>query len=215
MIKSHARGWVLALALLFAVTIPVDPAAAAGGYNPTVEVSPSVVVPTPQDAQGTKVLLGTGAIVTVTVGPNKVLRPGWPVEVMECDAHPTGPQDCDFLTTLTVDWLTKQRVAAKVNGSVTVHFLLWAPLPDKWDKENVIDVSAGQPSALWVGDDPSNWASTGVISAPVAIRTKAAHLPRAGRDRLSSFSLVAIIGGSVLVAVGVLSIGWHRRRLAT
>ena len=90
---------------------------------------------------------------TVRVGPNKVLRPGWPVEVQECQPDPVSLNDCDMLTTLGYDQLTKRRVEAKPNGSVTIHFLVWAPLPNRWDTGSVIKVGPGHPTALWIGQE--------------------------------------------------------------
>jgi hypothetical protein len=161
-----------ATSLLWAGSLPLYglPAAAATGAE--VTVSPQAVSPTDQYYTTTHALEGTGAVVTVKVGPNKVLRPNFPVEVQECDVDPSSADDCDMLTTLDYDQLTKQPVLAKANGSVTVHFLLWSPLPNKWDPASVIKVGPGDPAALWIGDDPSNWAGTGVVSAPVPIKLK-------------------------------------------
>ncbi|HUB70656.1 MAG TPA: hypothetical protein VL984_09550 [Acidimicrobiales bacterium] len=202
--------------------------AGANGEGSLVTVSPSVVTPTPQYAQGTTTLLGSGAVVTVTVGPNKVLRPGWPIEVMECDAHPTSENDCDALTTLPYDQVTKDRVPASSDGSVTTHFLLWAPLPDRWDAGSVIEVGPGEPTALWVGDDPSNWSTTGLVTSPVTVAsgtaqsadgagpaTRGGHQGVRGKSGGSSpTALIIVVVAAVLLAVllaGALTSRRHRR----
>ena len=215
------------LALGGTFLLSFSPAGASGEGSP-VAISPSVVTPTPQYAQGTTTLLGSGAVVTVTVGPNKVLRPGWPVEVMECDAHPTSENDCDALTTLPYDQVTKDRVAAGSDGSVTTHFLLWAPLPDRWDAGSVIEVGPGDPTALWVGDDPSNWSTTGFVTNPVTVAsgtaqaadgaapaTRAGHQGDPGKRSGSSPTvLIIVVAAAVLLAVllaGALTSRRHRR----
>jgi hypothetical protein len=148
--------------------------AEAQSARPQVTVSPSSVVPTAQYFATTQKLAGSGVIVTVKVGPNKVLIPAFPVEVMECDPNPSSQSDCDMETTLPYDQLTKRRDVPAANGSVTFHFLLWAPLPNTWDPGSVIKVGPGHPTALWIGDDPSNWAGSGLVSAPVQVVNKAA-----------------------------------------
>lgn len=148
---------------------------ASAGGTPRVTVSPSLVTPTNQYYAKTHALEGTAAVVKVTVGPNKVLKPGWPVEVMECQPHPTSESNCDVITVLPFDQLTKKRVPAAKNGSVTTHFLLWSPLPNRWDYASVLKVGPGRQVALWVGDDPSNWATTGLVSAPLLISAAGAQ----------------------------------------
>jgi hypothetical protein len=101
---------------------------------------------------------------------------------MECDPYPSSQSDCDMETTLPFDELTKKRDVAAANGSVTFHFLVWAPLPNKWDPIPVVKVGLGQATALWIGDDPSNWASTGLVSAPVQIRNKAVQSGKSGKS---------------------------------
>jgi hypothetical protein len=143
--------------------------------GPTVSVAPKTVVhSTKYYDEVNHAFLGTGAMVTVKVGPNKVLRPFFPIRVQECDAHPTSQNDCDQSTTLTYDALTKRVVEAAANGSATVHFLLWAPLPDRWDPYSVITVGPQYQTTIWVGDDPSNWAVTGFVSPPVQISDRRA-----------------------------------------
>lgn len=138
--------------------------------GPTISVAPKAVFPATKYYNGIDhTFLGTGAIVTVKVGPNKVLRPFFPIRVQECDARPTSQNDCDQSTTLAYDALTKRRVEAAANGSVTVHFLLWAPLPDRWDPYSVITVGPKFRTTIWVGDDPSNWAVSGFVSPQVQI----------------------------------------------
>ena len=104
-----------------------------------VTVSPSSVVPTAQYFSTTHKLAGTGAVVTIRVGPNKVLIPSFPVEVMECDPYPSSQSDCDMETTLPFDELTKKRDVAAANGSVTFHFLVWplcptSGIPFRWSR---------------------------------------------------------------------------------
>jgi hypothetical protein len=167
MTKLRVLVRAIAATLVWASISPLPNAVA--GTVAKVTVTPSSVHAKDHYAQVTHKLIGTGAVVTVKVGPNSVLKPYWPVEVMECDAHPSSEDDCDLLTTLAHDQLTKLQVEANGNGSVTIRFLLWAPLPQLWDPASVLKVGPGHPVALWVGDDPSNWASTGVVSAPVRI----------------------------------------------
>ncbi len=185
--------------------------AAAAGTSAQVTVSPQAISPTDQYAQTTGALLGTGAVVTVKVGPNNILRPGWPVEVQECDAEPNSSNDCDMITTLPVDQLSKERVPAAANGSVTFHFLVWAPLPDGWDPYSVIRVDATHPTALWIGDDPSQWATTGLVSAPVLVNSK----DPGGASHSSGSSTLVVVLASLILCVGLaVTIGkWRRRHL--
>ncbi len=171
MTKLLSLACVAGASLALASSWPV--AANAQSTRPTVMVSPRIVVPTSQYFATTHKFAGTGAVVTVRVGPNKVLIPAFPVEVMECDPYPSSQDDCDMITTLPYDQLTERRDLAAANGSVTFHFLLWAPLPNAWDAGSVIKVGPGNPTALWIGDDPSHWASSGLVSAPVQIANKA------------------------------------------
>ncbi len=210
--------------LVCVATLPFynPPAAAATGAK--VTVSPQAVSPTAQYYQTTHALAGMGAVVTVKVGPNKVLRPNFPVEVQECDSAPSSADDCDMLTTLDYDPLTKFPVLAAANGSVTVHFLLWAALPNKWDPASVIKVGQGHPAALWIGDDPSSWASTGFVSAPVVIKakggqpgrhssTRAAGNPGNSTNGSSPGTIVVITFAALVVVAGfALTIGRRRRR---
>ena len=218
--------------LLGASSWPLSTVAAASAV-PKVSVSPRSVSPRDEYYATTHGLAGTGAVVTVTVGPNKVLRPGFPVEVQECNAAPTSISNCDVLTTLEYDQLTKRRVLAAANGSVKIHFLLWAPLPDKWDPGSVIDVSRGHATALWIGDDPSEWASTGFVTPTVQVLgapAKPGHtapgkldhggttgaVPGASASHGPDRATEMAIGGLAAVAVAaalVVVIGWRRRRL--
>jgi hypothetical protein len=195
MIKLRVFVCAIAASLVWASISPLPNAVA--GTVAKVTVTPSSVHATDQYAQVTHKLIGTGAVVTVKVGPNRVLKPYWPVEVMECDAYPSSEDDCDLLTTLAHDQLTKLQVGAAGNGSVTIRFLLWAPLPQLWDPASVLKVGPGHPVALWVGDDPANWASTGVVSAPVLIKAakgkppthrsvKGAVAPESGHSAVTS-----------------------------
>jgi hypothetical protein len=204
--------------------------------RPEVTVSPPSVVPSAQYFATTHKFAGTGAVVTVRVGPNKVLIPAFPVEVMECDPYPSSQSDCDMITTLPYDQLTKRRDLAGANGSVTFHFLLWAPLPNGWDAGSVLKVGRGNPTALWIGDDPSHWASSGLVSAPVQITNKAVKATKSGKSRkdtrprnataaladksISSphrtsaitVALVAVVAVIAGVAGGVVATSGRRRR---
>lgn len=193
---------------------------AAAGTAPQVSVSPSSVAPKDQYYSTTHGFAGTGAVVTVKVGPNKVLRPGWAVEVQECKPAPASLGDCDMLTTLGFDQLTKRRVLAKTDGSVTVHFLVWAPLPNKWDPGSVIRVGPGHPVALWIGDDPSHWATSGLVSAPVIVGTPGRH-QNATKTAIgdassgSSHAIVIVFGVAflgVIAGVATTISGTRRRR---
>ena len=166
---------VMATTSAFLASISLSVPAAAG-TTPEVVLSPPTLPLTNQYLTTSHDLAGQAAVVTVTVGPNKVLLPGYPVEVQECDANPVSSGDCDALTTLTFDQLTKKPVSANSNGSVTVHFLVWSPLPNKWDPYSVIKVGPGHPVALWIGDDPSHWATMGLVSPPLVV-TKTALEP--------------------------------------
>ena len=183
--------------------------------------------PTDQYYQTTGAVAGTGAVVTVKVAANKVLRPHWPVEVLECDAAPASSNDCDLLTILTYDQLTKRRVEAAANGSVTIHFLLWSPLPDKWDPASVITVGHSHPTALWIGDDPSEWATTGLVSSPVVVggqvkkagtgsprRVVASDPLRPESAGGSDLTAIFVVGVAALlvVAAGAVFMGARRRR---
>lgn len=226
--RESALACVVATSIVCASTWSSGGTADAAGA-PDVTVSPAAIAPADQYYQTTRAFAGTGAVVTVTVAPNKVLRPGFPVEVQECDADPSSLNDCDVLTTLPYDQLTKRRVLAAANGSVVTHFLLWSPLPDKWDPVSVITVGPGHPATLWVGDDPSQWATTGVVSAPVSISgpgsksSAGAPAPEASarlaRSSSSSSSptgvvvLVAVAAGAALAGVGVgVGVVFSRRR---
>ncbi len=176
--------------------------------RPQVTVSPSSVVPTAQYFATTHKLAGSGVVVTVKVGPNKVLIPAFPVEVMECDPNPSSQSDCDMETTLPYDQITKRRDVAAANGSVTFHFLLWAPLPNAWDAGSVIKVGPGHPTALWIGDDPSNWAGSGLVSAPVRIVNKVAKSGKGAREAASALSNKSngITHGTSAVTVAVIAV---------
>jgi hypothetical protein len=212
---TKLRVFVAMLAAIVA-SVSIWPADAASASTAAkVTVSPSTVVATNQYAQKTHKLIGTGAVVTVKVGPNHVLKPYWPVEVQECDPYPTSLSDCDMLTTLAYDELTKLRVEAAGNGSVTIHFLIWTPLPQTWDPASVVSIGPGHPVALWIGDDPSNWATTGVVSAPVAIKTATSkhvthHAPKAGGTSGAATGSTRShglgVGGIVAVVVVVLAV---------
>jgi hypothetical protein len=170
MTKSMVAACLVATSLAWVSCVPLSSPAAAAGSALAVTVSPQSVSPVDQYYQTTGALQGTGAVVTLRVGPNNVLRPNFPVEVQECDAGPVSLDDCDMLTTLTYDQLTGKRVYAAANGSVSsFHFVVWSPLPAKWDPASVITVGPGHPTSLWIGDDPSQWATTGIVSAPVQI----------------------------------------------
>jgi hypothetical protein len=213
---------MVSASLVWVSSLSIGNAALAAGAPPKVTVSPSVIYPTDQYFQTTRRFAGTGAVVTVTVGPNSVLQPGWPVEVQECDANPTSGDDCDTTTTLAFDQLTKIQVLAAANGSVTVHFLVWSPLPNSWDKYSVIQVGPGHPTSLWIGDDPSRWAATGLVSSPVVVGSKRAA--RSGGPVLHTQSGktspgtalgetvgIGLAALAVLIGSGV-TIGWRRRQ---
>jgi hypothetical protein len=158
---------------------------ASASTSPDVTVSPQVVFPTARNYATTHHFQGTGAMVTVNVGPNTLFTPGFAVEAMECDADPASEDDCDVLTTLPYDDVTGKPVIPAANGSVTFHFLVWSPLPAAWDPASVITVGPGHPTAIWIGDDPSNWATTGLVSTPVTISARPVRPgkvdPRAGK----------------------------------
>ena len=180
------------------------------GATPEVSVSPQAIHPTAQDYSTTHAYAGTGAVVTIKVAPNKVFIPNYPVEVEECDPRPATGNDCDEQTVLTYDQVTKKPVQAAQNGSVTIHFLIWSPLPDAWDPYSVIHVGPGHPTALWIGDDPSRWATTGIVSAPVQVTAG----PKKATDPSSGTGLgtvVVIVLAAVAVSVG-LALTVSRRR---
>jgi hypothetical protein len=193
MAKLRVFFCAVAASLVWVGAWPLSTAAASTDAH--VTVSPLSVTLTDQYAQVTHKLIGTGAVVTVKVGPNHVLKPYWPVEVQECDPYPSSLSDCDMLTTLAYDQLTKLRVDAAGNGSVTIHFVVWAPLPQLWDPASVINVGPGHPVALWIGDDPSNWATTGVVSAPILINVIAG---KRGTHRSVEGAVAAPISGSTV-----------------
>src|SRR5579863_3300601 len=143
MTKLRVFVCAIAASLAWAIISPVPNAVASTVAK--VTVTPSSVHARDQYAQVTHRLIGTGAVVTVKVGPNSVLKPYWPVEVMECDAYPSSEDDCDLLTTLAHDQVTKLQVEAAGNGRVTIRFLLWAPLPQLWDPASVLKVGPGHP----------------------------------------------------------------------
>jgi hypothetical protein len=210
-LSARGRLWLPAGAVMATLAwIPLSPATA--GATPEISVSPHTISPTDQYLPTTHALAGQGAVVTVKVGPNKVLIPGYPVEVQECNAHPITGNDCDMLTTLTYDQLTKKPVSAKANGSVTVHFLVWSPLPNKWDPASVINVGPGHPTALWIGDDPSAWATTGFVTPALVVgQHKAssglAASAKQGTEDGASSSGWSRIGGLVLVVLAVCGLG--------
>jgi hypothetical protein len=130
-----------------------------------------------------------------------------------------------MLTTLNYDALTKRRVVASANGSVVIHFMVWSPLPDRWDPGSILTVGPGHPTALWVGDDPSNWATTGLVTAPVMVMGKgrkvvaAPPTPRLGasvreasRSQGTSVAVVtALCLGCLLIGAGT-AVAFARRR---
>jgi hypothetical protein len=177
MTKLLAIGAVVGATLVLSSAWPLHATAAARA--PAVTVTPSSVTPTKRYYPTDGAYAGMGAIVTVKVGANKVLTPAFPVEVQECNPNPVSLDDCDMSTTLPFDQLSKRRVLAAANGSVTFHFLLWAPLPDKWDPASTLTVGPGHPLALWIGDDPSHWATTGIISPLVHVKDAASHVKSA------------------------------------
>ena len=207
--KLVRLGCTAAASMIGAASWPLcGPAVAAG--VPKVSVSPGHIVLKNQYYQTTHALAGTGAVVTVRVGPNKVLRPGWPVEVQECQPDPVSLNDCDMLTTLGYDQLTKRRVEAKPNGSVTIHFLVWAPLPNRWDTGSVIKVGPGHPTELWIGDDPSHWATSGLVSAPVLIGNVPAPVKKPAHHKAATQGASGSSGDGLLgtlVVVGVAALG--------
>ena len=208
MIKLLASASGVGVSLALASSL--SSVAGAPATHPQVTVTPSSVVPTAQHFATTHKFAGTGAVVTIRVGPNKVLIPAFPVEVMECDPYPSSQSDCDMITTLPYDQLTKRRDLAAANGSVTFHFLLWAPLPNSWDAGSLIKVGPGNPTALWIGDDPSRWASTGVVSAPVQITNK---VSKAGKSRKGTRALHATMAladksGSSSHGTGIPTVAW-------
>jgi hypothetical protein len=234
MMSNPRMTWLKVLACMMPATVfgaasgPLCITAAASTV-PQVIVSPTVVHPTDQYYATTGAFEGTGAMVTVTVGPNDVLRPGWPVEVQECDADPNASSDCDMGTTLPFDEVTKERAPAAANGSVTFHFLVWSPLPDKWDPYSGIRVGPGYPTSLWIGDDPSEWATTGIVTAPLTIATKAAEATATAPSHLASPLHRGVQRGShgsnlgtaltlglisLAVVVFAATLGWQRRRRA-
>lgn len=208
--KLVLLGCTAAASIVGAASWPLCGSAAAAAGDATVSVSPGHIVLKNQYYQTTHALAGTGAVVTVRVGPNKVLRPGWPVEVQECEPDPVSLNDCDMMTTLGYDQLTKRRVEAKANGSVIIHFLVWAPLPNRWDAGSVIKVGPGHPTALWIGDDPSRWATTGLVSAPVSINNVTAPPKRSAHHKAATKAASGSSGDGLLrtlVVVGVVALG--------
>jgi hypothetical protein len=226
--RSRWRYWTGSLLALVSVGASSSWAAAtpSGNAGPRFTVAPKAVIPATKYYDGINhAFLGTGAMVTLKVGPNKVLRPFFPIRVQECDAHPTSQNDCDQSTTLTYDALTKRRVEAAANGSVTVHFLLWAPLPDRWDPYSVITVGSKFPTTIWVGDDPSNWETSGFVSPSIKILGRSATpvrhkvvdsvtkegLSGDGAWLIASISVIgaAVLGGGALAVRRLQAKGAH------
>jgi hypothetical protein len=200
-VASAIAATLVAASFTWATASPSD----AAGPGNKVTVNPRAVLPTNQYYQQSHKVQGTGAFVTLRIGPNKTLRPWFPIRVQECAPNPTSSIDCDQSTTLTYDPVTRKPVRAAANGSVTVHFLLWSPLPNTWDPSSVIDVGPGHPAAIWVGDDPSNWVS-GFVTRPIQILSRGtSHAPR----RQVVAAAVASSGGSpaasnwTIVAIGL------------
>ena len=111
--RSRWRYWTGSLLALVSVGASSSWAAAtpSGTAGPRFTVAPKAVIPATKYYDGINhAFLGTGAMVTLRVGPNKILRPWFPVRVQECEPHPTAANDCDPTTTLTYDPVTRKPV---------------------------------------------------------------------------------------------------------